>query len=570
MKIIRFAAVILAAAAMFCTTSFAKGYDAEIVPGDTFEYTLEEEDIINATLTIDEDGLFGMSFSSITAEDDTYPKICVTVYDGREELLSFTTKRTSFSEEKPEKEKYSFVLGLCEGDYVITIENLTLFSEVSFVMETEFTEQEDTLVPSNSSLDAPFEIETGTKYLGGVSMEKDTDFLRFDMPYDGYAFIEMYSPKAKIFTLYDKDKNEIGNAGIEIEDKDKVFELRTGLGKGTYYISVKPEEDYTPSLYSVKVSTKQSDFFEKEYNNETKYAMPIKANTTYQGNLFGIEDEDVYTFTLDEKSNITVDFFDSVVSDDGHYSLWLTNGKDVLYYCDECGRESEKITLDKGTYYFTVGGLGEKRFTSMGYKFEISSDKKFVSDTAKEQEPVIPETKQDQEETTQFADVKAGKWYYAELLEAKKEGLIEGIGGNLYKPEENVTLAEIITMAVRIKNALGGVNTEITPSPVGKWYNSYITFAVNSGIIKMNDFDDFERNATRAEVAYIFANLFGDADAEKNIAISDVDGDTKYGREIHKLYGLGIIKGDGNGKFRPHDSITRAEAAAILLRVHKA
>ena len=76
-------------------------------------------------------------------------------------------------------------------------------------------------------------------------------------------------------------------------------------------------------------------------------------------------------------------------------------------------------------------------------------------------------------------------------------------------------------------------------------------------------------NATREEVAYIFANVLGDIELNKEITISDVDENTKYRDSIYKLYSLKILKGDGDGNFRPNDSITRAEAAAILLRVYK-
>jgi hypothetical protein len=185
----------------------------------------------------------------------------------------------------------------------------------------------------------------------------------------------------------------------------------------------------------------------------------------------------------------------------------------------------------------------------------------------------IPEKEESEEtlpeEPVQFADVSTSDWFYGEVLEAKKLGLIEGVGDNKFNPKGNITLAEVITMAVRVKSTLSGANTEITSSPVGKWYNSYITFAVNSGIIKTDDFDDFERNATRAEVAYIFANVLGDADTSKNTIIPDVNEDTKFCNEIHKLYALGILNGDSDGSFRPNDNITRAETAAILVRVCK-
>ena len=38
----------------------------------------------------------------------------------------------------------------------------------------------------------------------------------------------------------------------------------------------------------------------------------------------------------------------------------------------------------------------------------------------------------------------------------------------------------------------------------------------------------------------------------------------EYRENIEHLYRCGVINGDGNGYFRPKDSITRAEVATIL------
>ncbi len=48
---------------------------------------------------------------------------------------------------------------------------------------------------------------------------------------------------------------------------------------------------------------------------------------------------------------------------------------------------------------------------------------------------------------------------------------------------------------------------------------------------------------------------------------SDVSATHKYAEAINLLSGIGIIEGYGNGEFRPEGSITRAEAATIMVRV---
>ena len=557
----RFIIIFCTLCALLCITAFAKTHKTDIVTTDTIEFTLEEDDKLSAELFIEEDGLYDVKLVSLSTSGSFAPKISIKVFDGNKEIYSFITDKKK-DLEGTEPESYGFLLGLHEGEYKVEIENLTKFSDVTFKIKTTFSEQENIEHFGNESFENATELTLNEKYFGSAVMSDEVDYFSFEMPYDGVAYIQMYSSEAKFFTLYDEDKNEIGSIGIKIDEPDLIYELRSGLAKGKYYISVQPDEDYSNPLYTLKIETCAGNNFEREYNNAKVCAMPIESGKEYQGNIFGIHDIDNYSFTLSEKATVTIDFTDTIASKDNHYKMTLSGDNYKAEF--EGGRVSKQLSLDEGTYFFTVKNLDKDSFTSMIYKLEISSDKGF-SETKPEEKP-----EDNQEETTeQFADVTDDKWYYDEILEAKKLGLIEGVGDNKYNPEENVTLAEIIAMASRIKNSKGGINTELESSSVGKWYNSYITFAVNSGIIKTDDFEGFEENATRAEVAYIFSNLFGDVETGKNTVIPDVNMNTEYCDSIHKMYALGILKGGSDGSFRPEDKITRAEAAAILLRVHK-
>lgn len=571
MKKIRFGIILLAISTFIGTAVFAKTHNTEIVSIDTIEYTLQEEDILKAELLIEEDGLYSLRVLQLSTTGSFRPKISITLSKGKDVVYQYETNKASALDESLDIDRFHFLAGLTEGEYELKIENLTKFSDVTFVLETTFTEEDNIESIGNHSFENATELTTGEKTFGGVSTSDDIDYYSFEMPYDGYAFIEMYSPELKFFTLHDENKNRIGSIGIEIEEADKIYELRTGLEKGKYYISVTPDSNFVSPLYTLEVITHKSDGFEKEYNNRKETAMPIEAKKQYQGNLFGIEDEDVYMFTLPEDSGVTIDFIDTYVTNDGHYSIWLSNGKDVLYSSDDSGRKTIALNLEKGTYYFTVSSLGYSHFTSMPYKLTVSTEKNLAILPPEEDTDIgknEPETNEKDDIVT-FDDVKESDWYYDELLEAKKLSLIDGIGDNKYNPKGNVTVAEIITMAARIRNAQGGANTTLENSTVGKWYLNYITFAVNSGLIRTDDFDDFERPATRQEVAYVFANLFDDIEAVKNTIIPDVDDNTKYCDSIHKLYALGILKGDDEkGTFYPDRNLTRAEAAVILLRIH--
>ncbi len=569
MKKIRFGIILLALAAVFCTVAIAKTHKTDIVAIDTIEYTLEEEDKLSAELFIDESGLYSLDVKEMSTTGRFRPNLLITLLKGNDTVYSYETKKPTLSDDNFNIERYHFLAGLTEGEYRLEIENLTKFSDVTFILETTFIEEKSIEGINNHSFDTATKIEANSKVFGGVSVIDDVDYYVFEMPYDGYAYIQMYSPELKLFKLYDESKNEIGSIGIEIEDAERVYELISGLKKGKYYISVTPDSDYINPLYSIKVITHKSDDFEKEYNNQKEFATPITANTEYKGSLFGTEDEDVYTFSLSGDSGVIIDFTDSITSKDGHYSLWISDGEKAIYSIDECGRETIPLNLGKGTYYICVSSLGMSRFSPMTYNIRLTADKNIAICPPEEDNSEADNKEPTEEESFFFEDVKEADWFYADVMEAKKLGLVNGIGNNKYNPKGNVTLAEVIAMAARIRNIRGGQNTELGSADVGKWYNSYVTFAVNSGIIKSDDFDNYEKYATRAEVAYIFANLFDKIETEKNTIIPDVTENTKYCDSIHKLYSLGILKGDDkNGTFYPERTLTRAEAAVILLRIN--
>jgi len=556
----------------------AKTYREEFVSVEEFDYTLEEDDKLSAVLIIDEDGLYSVKISDLSSDNSSNPEISITVYDGNDEIYFFETGRTpNLSHQENEVQIYEFVIGLKEGEYKLVIENLTLFSDVSFKFQSDFFETEDIETNVNTGFDSATPMEFKTKYSGGVTMFGESDFYSFEMPYNGYVFIEMYSPSLKYFTLYDCDGNEAGNIAIEIPQEDKVYSLRSGLAKGKYFIEVTPEENYTSPMYTLKVTAYEGEGFEKEFNNTHLTAMNIEFGKEYQGNMFGHDDKDIYSFTLYEDSGVVIDFTDFQISKEKHYSITLTDGQTEIFSSKECGKKTVAENLSKGTYYFTVESLGYKNYTNSAYSVKFTADNRLAicppEETAKQEEskPLddADESVKEENVTIQFSDVKQTAWYAEDLLKARSEGLIQGLENNTYNPSGNVTLAEAITMAARLHSKKFASQVDFGASD-GKWYKPYVTYALEQGLIAEKAFDNFESPATRAEIAYIFSGIFGDTEAGKNTLIPDVNENTKYCDSIHKLYALGILKGDDDkGTFYPERNLSRAEAAVILLRVSK-
>ncbi|NLU27733.1 MAG: S-layer homology domain-containing protein [Hungateiclostridium thermocellum] len=168
-----------------------------------------------------------------------------------------------------------------------------------------------------------------------------------------------------------------------------------------------------------------------------------------------------------------------------------------------------------------------------------------------------------------FDDVNRNDWFYETVGNVYKEGLMVGTSDTTFEPNGNVTIAEAITMASRAHAAYTGNVIKNTSKTF--WYDSYVDYAIENDIVNHGDFPDYGVPATRAEMAYIFSNIIPDnkQTVTNNKTPPDVRESDKYGKEIYLLYRLGILKGnDSIGSFSPNNNITRAEAAAIILRVH--
>jgi len=164
----------------------------------------------------------------------------------------------------------------------------------------------------------------------------------------------------------------------------------------------------------------------------------------------------------------------------------------------------------------------------------------------------------------QFTDIE-GRWFRDTVVGAYELGLAEGQGNGLFAGEASVKLSEAITMAARINAVYYGRSI---PLSNGKWYEGYVGYAVSAGIIRADQYGDYERAATRAELArLICAALPAPAYAAVNEvddgAIPDVEAADDA---IYMLYRAGILTGYDDGSFFPAEDITRAEAFTILDR----
>lgn len=167
-----------------------------------------------------------------------------------------------------------------------------------------------------------------------------------------------------------------------------------------------------------------------------------------------------------------------------------------------------------------------------------------------------------------FTDVAGDAWYASDVISAYEFGLVNGVGQNKFNPTGTVTVAQAVTLASRL-NAV--YNNAKIPDKSGEWYQGYVDYAMEKGIIAKDEFDSYTRAAKRIEVARLLAKSLPAeyfSQINKVYNIPDVKADNDSYNELILLYRAGIAMGsDVFGTFNPDTNITRAEFSALINRV---
>lgn len=171
----------------------------------------------------------------------------------------------------------------------------------------------------------------------------------------------------------------------------------------------------------------------------------------------------------------------------------------------------------------------------------------------------------------QFTDVAANSWYAGSVENAYELGLVEGTSKTTFSPNDPVTISSTLTLACRLYSTYYGDNTDFTGG--NPWYQPYVDYAIEKGIITSGQFTDYNANATRRQFAAIMAKALP-ASALKSIntvedgGIPDVASGSANYSDIYTLYRAGILTGsDKAGTFLPETTIDRASVSAILTRM---
>lgn len=163
-----------------------------------------------------------------------------------------------------------------------------------------------------------------------------------------------------------------------------------------------------------------------------------------------------------------------------------------------------------------------------------------------------------------FSIVKVRDWTDNTL---KAQPYIQGYTDGSFRPERNVTRAEMATLITRIlgTSTLKGSH-EFTDVTSSHWAQAAILAAAQSGSVQGYKDGSFkpDQAITRAEMAVVLQPLLtSDQMTAASIAFTDVNEHWAQ-QAVEQLSSAGVVTGYTDGTFRPSQPITRAEVVTML------
>ena len=191
-----------------------------------------------------------------------------------------------------------------------------------------------------------------------------------------------------------------------------------------------------------------------------------------------------------------------------------------------------------------------------------------------------------------FRDVPADAWYYSAVKRAYETGITNGTSPTNFEPNATVTREMFLVMLFRAANIRLDVYEKFqepinmdslpivytfTDVPLGEWYSAAVGYAVDIGVTRGVDAMHFGlgQPITREQMATMAARFM---DARPHAALKPAANPVKAFTDATQVSGWAqdaveamrvscVLQGDKLQRVNPKAHATRAEAAAVVLRL---
>lgn len=176
--------------------------------------------------------------------------------------------------------------------------------------------------------------------------------------------------------------------------------------------------------------------------------------------------------------------------------------------------------------------------------------------------------------TPTFTDLSTAAWAEKAINYLASKGIIKGIGGGKFAPDNSVTRCEFVKMLIEAFNLYdSAAEADFTDVPKNHWAYKYVASAYKYGLTNGKGDGSFgtDETITREEMAtmaYRAMKIAGKQIQESNVTFADKDSISTYAASaVGAMSNAGIINGVGNNRFAPKSDCSRAMAAKVIYEI---
>ena len=175
---------------------------------------------------------------------------------------------------------------------------------------------------------------------------------------------------------------------------------------------------------------------------------------------------------------------------------------------------------------------------------------------------------------SKFTDLDENAWYYDDVVDVIKDGLMEGVSSTKFGPELVVNRAMVATILYRFSGEKFDGSAAFPDVTVDSWYDEAVAWAADRGVVTGYDNGNFgpEDAVTREQMVTMFRRFWayqensgGQTDGLS--AYVDADQISQYAVDAMEwAVGMGLINGRSSQLLAPAAQACRAELCALLNR----
>ncbi|HHU22626.1 MAG TPA: hypothetical protein GXZ52_04300 [Clostridiales bacterium] len=186
-----------------------------------------------------------------------------------------------------------------------------------------------------------------------------------------------------------------------------------------------------------------------------------------------------------------------------------------------------------------------------------------------------------------YPDVLEQDWFYSDVMALTELNILQGYGDGLFYPDDFLTVGQFLKMigcAVypeEIPEEAGGI-VQMSGGggmPETHWASRYFCAALDKGLVLHGEFennpDSLDTTINRYQMSVILVRTAekvlgeGQATAEnlENFIADSSEIPEEYIPYVRQAYAKGLLRGDALRNFRGAKELTRAEAAAVVMRL---